>query len=156
MYTRLMVLPLLRSFETFGEDPYLVGKLVSAYVEGMQSRRVISVVKHFACNNQEEGWGTNNVIVNERTRRKPKMKTRTTFILFLTVILTLAAGSALGAYSGGTGEPNDPYQIADANDLLELADTTTDYDKCFILTADINMQGQVFTTSIIAADTDLN
>ncbi|RLF32155.1 MAG: hypothetical protein DRN07_05625, partial [Thermoplasmata archaeon] len=36
-----MVLPSLRSFETFGEDPYLVGKLVSAYVEGMQSRRVI-------------------------------------------------------------------------------------------------------------------
>ncbi|RKY24827.1 MAG: hypothetical protein DRP62_02855 [Planctomycetota bacterium] len=59
-----------RSFETFGEDPYLVGKLASAYVEGIQSRKVISVVKHFACNNQENGRGTNNVIVNERTLRE--------------------------------------------------------------------------------------
>ena len=65
-----MVLPLLRSFETFGEAPYLVGKLASAYVEGIQSRKVISVVKHFACNNQENGRGTNNVIVNERTLRE--------------------------------------------------------------------------------------
>jgi len=81
------------------------------------------------------------------------MKTRTTFILFLTAIVTLAAGSALGVYSGGTGEPNDPYQIADANDLLDLAGTTTDYDKCFILTADVNLEGQVFAMAIIAADT---
>ena len=59
---------------------------------------------------------------------------------------------ALGSYSGGTGEPNSPYQIADANDLLELAADTNNYNKCFILTADINMAGQVFTTAIIAAD----
>jgi hypothetical protein len=79
------------------------------------------------------------------------MKTRTAFILSLTAILTLAAGSAFGKYSGGTGEPNDPYQIADANDLLLLAADANDYGKSFILTADINMEGQVFTTAIIAA-----
>jgi hypothetical protein len=86
-------------------------------------------------------------------RRRPKIKTSTTFILFLTAILTLAAGSAFGAYSGGSGEPNNPYQIADANDLLALAADTNDYGKCFILTADVNMQGQEFTTAIIAPDT---
>jgi hypothetical protein len=78
------------------------------------------------------------------------MKTVTTFILSLTAILTLAAGSAFGAYSGGTGEPNNPYQIATNADLLALAANTGDYGKCFILTADIDMQGQVFTTAIIA------
>ena len=82
------------------------------------------------------------------------MKARITFILSLTTIITLAAGSAFGAYSGGTGEPNDPYRIADANDLLDLAGNTVDYGKCFILTADVNMEGQVFTTAIIAADTN--
>ena len=81
------------------------------------------------------------------------MKTRTTFILSLTAIITLAAGSAFGAYSGGTGEPNNPYQIATKADLLALAADTGDYGKCFILTADVNMAGQVFTTAIIAADT---
>ena len=82
------------------------------------------------------------------------MKTKTIFILSLTAILTLAAGSAFGKYSGGTGEPNTPYQIADANDLLALAVDMNDYNKCFILSADINMGGQVFTTAIIAADTN--
>lgn len=81
------------------------------------------------------------------------MKTPTTFILSLTIIITISAGSAFGAYSGGTGEPNDPYQIADANDLLALAADTNDYGKCFILTADVNLQGQVFTKAIIAMDT---
>jgi The GLUG motif len=79
------------------------------------------------------------------------MKTRTTFILYLTAIVALAAGSAFGAYSGGTGEPNNPYQIATKADLLALAANTGDYSKCFILTADINMRGQVFTTAIITS-----
>jgi len=83
------------------------------------------------------------------------MKIRTTVILSLTAILTLAACSAFGAYSGGTGEPNNPYQIATKADLLTLAATTADYGKCFILTADVNMAGQVFTTAIIAADTNV-
>jgi len=81
------------------------------------------------------------------------MKTTATFILSLTAIITLAAGSAFGAYSGGIGEPNNPYKIAAKADLLALADNTADYDKCFILTADIDMQAQVFTTAIIASDT---
>jgi The GLUG motif len=78
------------------------------------------------------------------------MKTRTVYILSLTAVLTLAAGSAFGKYSGGTGEPNTPYQIASKADLLALAADANDYGKCFILTADINMAGQVFTTAIIA------
>ena len=56
-------------------------------------------------------------------------------------------------YSGGSGTVANPYQIADADDILELAATTADYSKCFILTADIDLEGQVFTTAIIAPDT---
>ena len=81
------------------------------------------------------------------------MKTAATFILSLTIVITLAVGSAFGVYSGGTGEPGDPYQIATKADLLALAANTADYGKCFILTANVNMQGQVFTKAIIAADT---
>jgi hypothetical protein len=81
------------------------------------------------------------------------MKTRTTFILSLTAILTLVSGIAFGKYSGGTGESNDPYQIASAADLLVLSADANDYGLSFILTADINMEWQVFTTAIIAPDT---
>jgi hypothetical protein len=62
-------------------------------------------------------------------------------------------------YSGGTGEPKDPYQIATAADLIALGETPGDYDKYFILTADIdldpNLPGRkVFGKAVIARDTN--
>jgi len=42
-------------------------------------------------------------------------------------------------YSGGSGTPDDPYQIATAAYLIALGDTPEDYDKHFILTADIDL-----------------
>lgn len=50
-----------------------------------------------------------------------------------------AADPPATKYSGGTGEPNDPYQIATASDLIALGETPDDYDKHFILTADIDL-----------------
>jgi hypothetical protein len=67
--------------------------------------------------------------------------------------LVFCSLSSAFAYSGGSGTPAAPYQIANNTDLLVLAVTTADYNKCFILTADINMGGEVFTTAIIAPDT---
>ena len=69
----------------------------------------------------------------------------------------IALSSILFGYSGGTGQLYNPYQIANVNDLLELAATTSDYTKHFILTADIDLDpnlsgGQVFTSAIIAPD----
>jgi thioredoxin len=60
-------------------------------------------------------------------------------------------------YSGGTGEPNDPYQIAATADLIALGNEPNDYDKHFILTADIdldpNLPGRkVFDRAVIAPD----
>lgn len=42
-----------RAAETYGEDPYLTAALATSVVEGLQSRHVISMPKHFAANNQE-------------------------------------------------------------------------------------------------------
>ncbi|MBN2128801.1 MAG: hypothetical protein JW741_04865 [Sedimentisphaerales bacterium] len=42
-------------------------------------------------------------------------------------------------YSGGSGTADDPYQIATAADLIALGETPEDYDKHFILTADIDL-----------------
>jgi hypothetical protein len=68
--------------------------------------------------------------------------------------LVFCSLSSAFAYSGGSGTPGEPYQIATKTDLLALAVTTADYNKCLILTADINMGGEVFTKAIIAADTN--
>ena len=57
-------------------------------------------------------------------------------------------------YSGGSGEPNNPYQIGSAVDLLELAADANDYNKPFVLIADINLASYSFTTAVIAPDTN--
>jgi len=77
--------------------------------------------------------------------------------LFLTLITCLFVLPVQAKYSGGTGEPNDPYQIATAADLIALGETPEDYDKHFILTADIdlapNLPGRkVFDKAVIAPD----
>jgi hypothetical protein len=79
-------------------------------------------------------------------------------ILFIIIIFSLSF-PANAQYSGGTGEPNDPYQIATAEDLMLLGETPEHYDKHFILTADIdldpNLPGRkVFDKAVIAPDTD--
>jgi beta-glucosidase len=53
-----------RAYETFGEDPYLSGELVSADVQGLQSQGVMAVVKHAAAYNIEQPAGT--IIVSPR------------------------------------------------------------------------------------------
>jgi hypothetical protein len=75
--------------------------------------------------------------------------------LLLTLIVCLLSLPAQAKYSGGTGEPNDPYQIATAADLIALGETPADYDKHFILTTDIdldpNLPGRrVFNKAVIA------
>jgi len=55
-------------------------------------------------------------------------------------------------YSGGSGTESDPYQIANKADLLYLGTNTTDYSKHFIMTADIDLAGEVFDRAVIAPD----
>ena len=42
-------------------------------------------------------------------------------------------------YAGGTGEPNNPYLIADANDMNEIGIHQEDWDSHFLLVADIDL-----------------
>ncbi len=57
-------------------------------------------------------------------------------------------------YSGGYGTADSPYQIATKQDLLDMAANVEDYGQRFVLTADIDLAGEVFSTAVIAADTD--
>jgi beta-glucosidase len=81
-----------RTFEGYGEDPFLVSRLAVGWIKGAQSQGVIANIKHFAANNQEGSAGpsagasgpgqplgppaeqgnrmTVNAIVDERTLRE--------------------------------------------------------------------------------------
>jgi beta-glucosidase len=47
-----------RTFEGYGEDPYLAGQIAVGWVKGLQSEGVMADVKHFAVNNQEGQIGS--------------------------------------------------------------------------------------------------
>ena len=61
-------------------------------------------------------------------------------IVILTITICIMSIPAYAQYSGGTGEPNNPYQIATAQDLIDLGNESNDYDKHFIMTADIDLR----------------
>ena len=56
-----------RNFEYMGEDPYLAGRMVVPYVQGVQENGVAACVKHYALNNHEINRHRTNVIVDDRT-----------------------------------------------------------------------------------------
>ena len=74
-------------------------------------------------------------------------------MVFVAVIIVGLVSSISSSYCGGTGEPNNPYQICSAGALLAIRYNIADYNKCFILTADINLQGRGFNSnSVVLSD----
>jgi beta-glucosidase len=56
-----------RTYETYGEDPYLAGQITSAEVTGLQSQGVMAMVKHVAAYDQEQyPNGTDNETVSQQ------------------------------------------------------------------------------------------
>ncbi len=85
------------------------------------------------------------------TEAEPRTSLHVTTVLSLLILVSTATAQ----YSGGTGKPDDPYQIATAADLIALGETSADYDKHFILTSDIDLDsnlpgGKVFDNAVIS------
>ena len=59
-----------RTFEGYGEDPYLSGQTAVGWIRGAQSRGVIADVKHYAANNQETERMSIDERIDERTLRE--------------------------------------------------------------------------------------
>lgn len=91
-----------RTEESMGEDPYLVGCLGTAYVQGIQgpNRRILATLKHFAGHSFAEG-GRNHAPV-----RIGERELCDTFLLPFEMAIKLAdAGSIMPAYHDIDGEP---------------------------------------------------
>jgi The GLUG motif len=70
-------------------------------------------------------------------------------VVALGILVLALVRMASAQYGGGTGTPEDPYQIASSDDLIDLGDTPDDYDKHFLLTADIDLAGIPFDRAVI-------
>jgi beta-glucosidase len=87
-----------RSYEGYGEDPYLVGKMATAAVKGLQSEKVISTPKHYACNNIEIGRGGGPVVIDDWSLREIYLPA------FKECIQEGQAWGVMGAYNRVNGE----------------------------------------------------
>ena len=95
-----------RTFEAFGEDPYLVGQTSANEIAGIQSQGIIAEAKHYAGNNQETNRLTINDIIDERTLREIYLPA------FQTSVQQGRAGAVMCAYN----QVNGAYSCE--NDLL--------------------------------------
>ena len=64
-----------RTPETYGEDPFLTGRLGCAFVRGLQGAdpryvKVVSTLKHFAANNEEHNRASCDAVISERDLRE--------------------------------------------------------------------------------------
>ncbi len=59
-----------RTFEYFSEDPLLTGSMAGAVIDGVQSRGVLSTIKHFALNDQESGRKGLDVRIGDAAARE--------------------------------------------------------------------------------------
>ena len=57
----------------------------------------------------------------------------------LCVWIVLGYGAAVMAFEGGTGEPNDPYRISTAEQLISFGQDPTLLSRHFVLVADIDL-----------------
>ncbi len=73
-----------------------------------------------------------------------KRKIQWAISLFL-VMLYFSGLTAQAQYSGGTGEPNDPYLIYTAEQMNAIGANPNDWDKHFKLMADIDLAGYTGT-----------
>lgn len=91
------------------------------------------------------------------------MQTTKNRIPVIAAFVTLCLLTPLSAapFAGETGEPNDPYQIATAEQLVSIGSDPNLADKHFVLIADIDLDpnlpgGKVFDQAVIASGHAMN
>lgn len=86
-----------RSQETYGEDPFLLGEMGKALVEGVQAHNVIACIKHYAVNNIENSRFWVDVKADERTMRE-------LYLPHFKKCIEAGAASVMGAYNLFNGD----------------------------------------------------
>lgn len=87
-----------RNFEYVGEDPLLAGRIAGATIAGIQSRNVVSTVKHYALNDQESGRGVLDARISEAGARESDLLT------FEIAVAAGKPGSVMCSYNRVNGD----------------------------------------------------
>jgi len=107
-----------RTYETYGEDPYLAGQITSAEVDGLQSQGVMAMVKHAAAYDQEQyPNGGDNETVSQKALEE----------LYLAPFQTAIEQSAPASVMCSYAVVNGASSCANADLLQDGLDEQADY-----------------------------
>jgi beta-glucosidase len=147
-----------RNFESYGEDPYLSARMAVAYIEGVQSEKVIPSVKHFAANNEEF----------ERHRIDEKIDVRTLqeiyFPAFRAAVQEAGVWAVMSAYNkvNGLWCAENPYLLSETLHRrwgfqgFVISDWGSTYSTAATVAAGMNLEmpgGQAMRTWFALPDT---
>jgi beta-glucosidase len=90
-----------RAQETYGEDPLHIGAMAAAFIEGVQSERVIATAKHFAANSIEDTRFDVDVTLDERTLHEIYLPH------FRRAVMEADVGAVMSAYNSVNGQHCD-------------------------------------------------
>ena len=112
----------------YGEDPFLAGETAANYIQGLQSKGVISTIKHFALNNQEYDRHNTSSNADERTINEIY------FPAFRTAVEKGHVGAVMTSYNpiNGTHAAENPWLIKEnlrkwGFDGIVMSDWTSTY-----------------------------
>ena len=101
-----------RTGETYGEDPYLAGKMGAAFIRGLQGNdpnylKAVATPKHYTANNEEHNRFSCNAKMSEKTLREYHLEP------FRRAIAEGHPAAVMAAYNAVNGEPchQNPYLL---------------------------------------------
>jgi len=97
-----------RNFEYYSEDPFIIGTIGTATVEGIQSVNIAATIKHFACNNKETNRKNSDSRLSERALREIYLKG------FELIVKNAKPWAIMSSYNIING-----YRASESKELLE-------------------------------------
>lgn len=130
-----------RNFEYYGEDPYLASEIALNYIKGIQDKRVIATIKHFALNNQEYARHQVSSNADERTMNEIYFPT------FRKAVEIGHVGAVMTSYNGVNGQQaaENPWLVKDnlrawGFDGIVMSDWVSTYTSLGVLSGGIDLE----------------
>jgi len=85
---------------------------------------------------------------------RPKIRSSAEALRLLIATAALCTAAQAVEFAAGTGQPNDPYQIATAEQLIAISDDPNLYNRHFVLVADLDLDpnlagGQLLSPGLV-------
>lgn len=132
-----------RTFEGYGEDPYLAGQISVGVIQGIQDHGVIANVKHYAGNNQEINRTSVDDEIDERTLREIYLPA------FEASVKQGQAGSLMCAYNKVNGD----YSCE--NDYLMNQVLKTEWGFSGFVTSDFGAVHSTVSSALAGLDLEM-